>query len=80
MTLTHCIASLAVLALLATGCGQKGPLYLEQPQPSARPAQAAKKPAAKKQTPAQPKPQPKPLNQERAPDQPDSTPAEETQP
>lgn len=37
------IAALACLALLAGGCGQKGPLYLERPEPRQPIAAAPKK-------------------------------------
>ncbi len=57
MTTTQSIASLctlAFLAFLAAGCGQKGPLYIERPQPAYPPAPTAKKPH--RQIPAQPEP------------------------
>ena len=37
------IAALSLLALLSGGCGQKGPLYLEQPEPRQPIAPAASK-------------------------------------
>ena len=48
MTLPRRFAILFLPALLAAGCGQKGPLYLPQDQPFPREARAPKKKLAPK--------------------------------
>jgi predicted small lipoprotein YifL len=43
-----------LIGLALAGCGQKGPLYLEQPEPPPQPATASKKPAKPAATPSEP--------------------------
>lgn len=74
MNIARFAAALVGLALLAAGCGQKGPLYMEVP-----PKPQATAPAKKKAKLVQPAPQPAPAQ---APEsaQPDATLPADTQP
>ena len=74
MNIARFAAALIGLALLAAGCGQKGPLYMEVP-----PKPQTTAPAKKKAKAVQPVPQTAPA-QTPEPAQPDATIPADTQP
>jgi hypothetical protein len=79
MNIARFAAALLGLALLAAGCGQKGPLYIEAPPPKPQPTAPAKKKAKAVQpaptAPTAPTQTPEPAQ----PDQPDANLPADTQ-